>query len=82
MYSIRDPVQSNAQLFHTLSPPRYPSGRVLASSAGGPGFNPHSQGPRHTKDVTKMVPVVPLFSTEHKNTGSFSIKNNNKKLIK
>ena len=24
-----------------------------------------SQGPRHTKDVMKMVPVVPLFSTEH-----------------
>ena len=24
-----------------------------------------SQGPRHTKDVIKMVPVVPLFSTEH-----------------
>ena len=34
----------------------------------------HSQGPRHTKDVIKMVPVVPLFSTEHLkgNTGSFS----------
>ena len=33
-----------------------------------------SQGPRHTKDVIKMVPVVPLFSTEHLkgNTGSFS----------
>ena len=24
-----------------------------------------SQGPRHTKDVIKMVPVVPLFSTQH-----------------
>ena len=24
----------------------------------------HSQGPRHTKDVIKMVPVVPLFSTQ------------------
>ena len=24
-----------------------------------------SQGPRHTKDVIKMVPVVPLFSTDH-----------------
>ena len=23
------------------------------------------QGPRHTKDVIRMVPVVPLFSTEH-----------------
>jgi len=26
-----------------------------------PGSIP-SQGPRHTKDVIKMVPVVPLFS--------------------
>ena len=25
----------------------------------------HSQEPRHTKDVIKMVPVVPLFSTLH-----------------
>ena len=24
-----------------------------------------SQGPRHTKDVIKMVPVVLLFSTQH-----------------
>ena len=29
-----------------------------------PGSIP-SQGPRHTKDVIKMVPVVPLYSTEH-----------------
>ena len=29
-----------------------------------PGSIP-SQGPRHTKYVIKMVPVVPLFSTEH-----------------
>ena len=29
-----------------------------------PGSIP-SQGPRHTKDVIKMVPVVPLFSTQH-----------------
>ena len=29
-----------------------------------PGSIP-SQGPRHTTDVIKMVPVVPLFSTEH-----------------
>ena len=34
-----------------------------------PGSIP-SQGPGHTKDVIKMVPVVPLLSTEH--TGSFS----------
>ena len=29
-----------------------------------PGSIP-SQGPHHTKDVIKMVPVVSLFSTEH-----------------
>ena len=29
-----------------------------------PGSIP-SQGPRHTKDVIKMEPVVPLFSTQH-----------------
>ena len=29
-----------------------------------PGSIP-SQGPRHTKDAIKMVPVVPLFSTQH-----------------
>ena len=29
-----------------------------------PGSIP-GQGPRHTKDVIKMVPVVPLFSTQH-----------------
>ena len=38
-----------------------------------PGSIP-SQGPRHTKDVIKMVPVVPLFGTQHQkgNTASFS----------
>ena len=38
-----------------------------------PGSIP-SQGPRHTKDIIKMEPVVPLFSTQHVkgNTGSFS----------
>jgi len=29
-----------------------------------PGSIP-SQGPRHTKDIIKMVPVVPLFSTQY-----------------
>ena len=29
-----------------------------------PGSIP-SQGPLHNKDIIKMVPVVPLFSTEH-----------------
>ena len=32
------------------------SGRVLASSAGGPGSNPF-QGPRHTKDVTNGTSI-------------------------
>ena len=37
----------------------------LAVECGGvPGSIP-SQGPRHTKDVKKMVPVVLLFSTQH-----------------
>ena len=34
------------------------------SRAGVLGSIP-SQGPRHTKAVIKMVPVVSLFSTEH-----------------
>ena len=29
-----------------------------------PGSIPQ-QGPRHTKDVIQMVPVVPLFGTQH-----------------
>jgi len=29
------------------------------------GVSIPSHGPRHTKDVKKMVPAVPLFSTEH-----------------
>ena len=29
-----------------------------------PGSIP-CQGPRHTKDGIKMVPVIPLFSTQH-----------------
>ena len=36
-----------------------------------PGSIP-SQGPRHTKDVIKMVPVMPLFSTHLKGKYSFS----------
>ena len=36
-------------------PPRQSSGRVLVSSAGGPGSIP-TQGPRHMKNVIKMVP--------------------------
>ena len=37
---------------------------MLTLSAGGRGSIP-SQGPHHTKDVIKMVPVVPLFGTKH-----------------
>jgi len=28
-------------------------------------YHNSGQGPRHTKDVIKMVPVVPLFNTDH-----------------
>ena len=45
-------------------PPRQPSGIVLASSAGRPGFNPQSRTASYQRRY-KMVPVVPLFSTEH-----------------
>ena len=39
---------------------------MLASSAVGPGFNPQSwTASSIAKDVIKMVPVVPLFSTQH-----------------
>ena len=37
-----------------------------------PGSIP-SQGPRHTKDVIKMVPVLPLFSTEHSKGGILAL---------
>ena len=65
----------------TIPPPRYPNGILLASSAGGPGFI-HSQGPRHTKYVIKMVPVVPYLALniEKGNTGSF-FKNLDKKIM-
>ena len=38
--------------------------RLRVREVPGPIF---SQGPRHTKDVIKMVPIVPLFSTQHLN---------------
>ena len=113
--AFRTPSNFNVLFTATQTPPRQPSGIVLASSAEGPGFIPQSrtassiaqwystgfecgrsrvqspvkdrlldslvvqcwlrvpefpgsipsQGPRHTKDVIKMVPVVALFSTEH-----------------
>ena len=46
-----------------------------------PGSIP-SQGPRHTKDVIKMVPVVPLFSTQHwKGKYWLFLKNQDKKIM-
>ena len=47
-----------------LPPPRYPSGIVLALSAGDPGFNPQSRiasYQRRYKNDTSSA----LFSTEH-----------------
>ena len=43
---------------------REPSGRVLASSAGGPGFNPQSKTVSFERRY-KIGPVVSLVSTEH-----------------
>ena len=41
-----------------------------------------SQGPRHTKDVINMVPVVPLFSTQHwKGKYWLFLKNLDKKIM-
>ena len=47
-----------------------------------PGSIP-SQGPRHTWNIIKIVPVVPLFSTQHKkgNTDSLSDKRKNNNTI-
>ena len=46
-----------------------------------PGSIP-SQGPRHTKDVLKMVPVVPLFSTQHwKGKYWLFLENKDKKIM-
>ena len=46
---------------------------LLYHTSEVPGSIPR-QGPRDTKDVIKMVPVVRLFGTQHQkgNTGSFS----------
>ena len=50
----------------------------LVVECWSPGFNP-DQRPRDTKDFNKMVPVVPLFSTQHEkgNTDPFSKNSNN-----
>ena len=50
---------------------------MLASSAGCPGFNPQSRT-AHTKNVIKMVPVVPLFSTEHSKGKILALSQKNK----
>ena len=42
-----------------------------------PGSIP-SQGPRHTKNVIKMVPVVPLFGTQKKGKYWLFLKNNDR----
>ena len=51
------------EIMYRPPPHRQPIDRVVASRAGGPGSIP-GQGPRHTKGVIKMVPVVPLFGTQ------------------
>ena len=46
-----------------------------------PGSTP-SQGPRHTKDVIKLVPEVPLFCTQHwKGKYWLFLKNYDKKIM-
>ena len=55
-----------------VSAPRQPSGRVLASSAGGPGFNPKSRTASYQRCYKNCT-------IEKGNTGSFSrikIRNN------
>ena len=57
-----------------VPPPRQPRGRVLASSAGGTGFNPQSRTAsyqRHYKNGTRQFPCTAL-NIEMGNSGSFS----------
>jgi len=56
--NLNTPRKCNLSSFYTL---RLDS-LVLALIAGGPTFN-RDKGRCHTKDVKKMAPVVPLFST-------------------
>ena len=56
-------------------PPRQPSGRVLASSVGGPGFNPQSRTASYQRqnNYGTSSSLVQLHSTlKRENTGSFS----------
>ena len=53
-------------------PLRWPSGIVLASSAGGPGFNPQTRTVSYQKCL-EMVPVVPLFGTKHLKGNTLSL---------
>ena len=41
--------------FNFLPPPRCPSGRVLPSSAGGPGFNPASYQRRYKNGTSSSL---------------------------
>ena len=54
-----------------VPPPRQPSGTVLASSAGGPGFNPQSRTASYQRRY-KNGTSSSLEKREKGNTGSFS----------
>ena len=68
--------QNDSYIYKSLPPPRQPSGRVLASSAGGPGFNPQSRTAsfqrRYKNGTNQQFPCLAL-NIEKGNTGSFSI---------
>ena len=53
-----------SHLFNYTPPPRYPSGIVLASSAGGPGFNHQSRTASYQRRYKNGTSSA-LFSTEH-----------------
>jgi len=64
--------QLNSHFTLFKPPPRQSSGRVLASSAGGPMFNPQPRNmsyQRHYKNDTSSS----LTQHNNENTGSFSI---------
>ena len=56
-----------------LLSPRQPSGRVLASSAGGPAFSPQSKNAPYQRSYKIMVPVVPLYNTQHEKRGKYGL---------
>ena len=57
-------------------PPRQPSDRVLASSAGGPGFNSQSRTASYQRRYNNGASsaLVQLSTLKRENTGSFSRK--------